>query len=183
MRVVTALAAAAFLLAACGKPQATTEGGDVDACNAQATRTWRIGDDLYRIDAAAHGATCAEAQATLSLRAPGGAPIYNGTFTTADMPLTFNPQAADSAALNDDLNLWIENQAPGATAAALPAWAANTDAPPGFKPAVTREVYEAARAASDPIFCFPDAQLSHACLAVNPGARTATLLGDRIQSP
>ncbi|MES1158882.1 MAG: hypothetical protein ABUL42_03205, partial [Terricaulis silvestris] len=109
--------------------------------------------------------------------------IYTGNFVTANMPLTFNPQAADSAALNDDLNLWIENQAPGATAAALPAWPANADAPPGFKPVVTRDLYEGARAASEPIFCFPDAQLSHACLAVNPEARTATLLGERVQSP
>ena len=170
--------AAALDLAACGQPKtAGDESGAADTCTAQATRTWRIGGEIYRLDATAHGATCAGAQATLVLRAPGGAVIYTASFATADIPLSFNPNAADSSALNDDINLWIENQAPGSTARALPAWPASADKPPQFRPSVTHDVYEAARASADPIYCFPDSGEGHACRAGNPPERTATRLG------
>ncbi|HVY87181.1 MAG TPA: hypothetical protein VG943_18760 [Caulobacterales bacterium] len=171
-------------LLACGQPQATAEKSATsaqaqDACVAQATRNWPIGGQTFRVDASAHGPSCSMAEATLIIRAPDGAVLFSKTYAISQISLSFNPNG-DQGTLNDDLNSWIENQAPGANASSLPAWPAGAEKPPQFQPAATRDVYEGARTAQRPLFCYPDDGESHACVAVDATAHSAVLLGSRL---
>ncbi|HWA01206.1 MAG TPA: hypothetical protein VG841_12920 [Caulobacterales bacterium] len=173
-----------LVLAGCGQqPQhartssaAASQRGD--ACTAFATRNWAIGQQTYRVDASAHGPTCGAAQVTLVLRAPDDGVLFSKTYRTSEITLSFNP-TADQSVLNDDLNLWIENQAPGADASALPEWPADAERPPHFQPAVARSAYERARAARQALYCYPDGGESNACVAVDTAAHAAALLGSR----
>ncbi|MEJ0059661.1 MAG: hypothetical protein WDM79_08885 [Terricaulis sp.] len=178
---------ALLALAACGQPASPTSepapaehaaapAAAGESCQAQATRTWNAGGAAYRVEASANGATCQAAQATLVLRAPDARVLYTASFPTAQIPLAFNPNG-DEATLNSDLNAWIDNVAPGATADALPAWPTGAQRPPGFTAQTPRATYENARATRQPIYCFPDGGESNACVAVDSAGGTAVLLG------
>jgi hypothetical protein len=177
------IALAALALAACSPPAQQSAEAPIEpaappvvaGCNAQAARDWSaVGSQYYVIEAEAHGATCADAVATMRIEAREGAVLFTHDYPIAQAPLAFNPNN-DETGLRSDLEGWIQNTAEQETADWLPAWPAGAAKPPGFQPAVTRAQYEAARGAQGPLFCFPDGGESNACIAM-AGDR-ATLLG------
>lgn len=176
MKSGLALLALAAALGGCSPKSSSHAHSAGGSCAAEATRSWQIGAEIYRIDASAHGASCPDARATMILRSPDSDVLFSADYATAQIPYSFNPHG-DQASLSDDLNLWIENQAPGSTASSLPEWAADAAKPLHFAPAVARDVYEKARRDDLPIFCFPDGAESDACVALDPDAHAAQLLG------
>lgn len=177
------LAVIAMALAACSPPAPATKTAEIpasstaqqDGCNAETSRDWSaVGSQYYVIEAQAHGATCAEAVATITIKAREGAVLFTRDYPTAQVPLAFNPNG-DQTGLRTDLEGWIANTAEPATADTLPAWPAGAARPPGFEPAVPRNRYEAARGAQGPLFCFPDGGESNACVAM--AGDSAVLLG------
>lgn len=181
------LAALAFALAACSQPAsepaAETEApvevaAATPACSVTAEpRELQFGGAPYRVEARAEGASCDQATASLRLIAPSGGAIFETAYPTNQVPLAFNPTGADQARLATELNAWTANVAQDPTANLLPAWPQGAERPPHFTPALSRDAYEAARAAQRPLYCFPDGGESNACLAIDTGAQTAALLG------
>ncbi|MBY0563187.1 MAG: hypothetical protein K2P58_03285 [Hyphomonadaceae bacterium] len=148
---------------------------DEPECTAQASRDWSaVGSQYYVIEAEARGGACAEALATVRIRSVQGAVLFTRDYRVSDVPLAFNPNN-DETGLRADLDAWTLNTADPPTTDMLPAWPARGERPPGFRPAVARSVYEAARGAQGPLFCFPDGAESTACVAM--AGDTATLLG------
>lgn len=180
------LALFALLLAACSPPQAretqtaqipNTPVAPVMGCSVEASRDWSaVGSQYYLIEAEAEGETCREATATLRIKTPQGAVLFERAYPTAQVPLAFSP-VSDRTGLQAELDAWLQNTADPQTADTLPPWPARAERPPGFQPAagVTRNVYENARGAQGPLFCYPDGGESNACIAMS-GDR-ATLLG------
>ncbi len=179
------LAILALALAACSPPaeQQTAEipspaPAPVSGCEAQASRDWSaVGSQYYLIEAQLAGATCADAIATLRIKArEGDAILFEQSYPIASVPLAFNPNN-DRAGLSNDLELWTQNTSETQTADSLPAWPAGAQRPPGFQPApgINRNRYEGARGAQGPLFCYPDGGESNACVAM--AGDTATLLG------
>ncbi len=179
------LAVLAILLSACSQqppsqraelPPATTAPPHA-SCSAQASHDWSaVGSQYYLIEAEAEGPTCAEAQATMRIKSRDGAVLFERTYATSAIPLAFSPNS-DQTTLRSEVEAWAENAAETPTADWLPAWPARAERPPFFQPAVSRNVYENARGAQGPLFCFPDGSESNACVAM-AGDR-ATLLGSR----
>jgi len=170
-------------LAACSPPAPATKTAEIpasstaqqDGCNAETSRDWSaVGSQYYVIEAQAHGATCVEAVATITIKAREGTVLFTRDYPTSQVPLAFNPND-DQTGLRTDLEGWIANTAEPATADTLPAWPAGAARPPGFEPAVPRNRYEAARGAQGPLFCFPDGGESNACVAM--AGDSAVLLG------
>lgn len=154
----------------------------IPECMATSVRDWRAGADTYRIEGRVMGANCVEAEATLTVSAPDGGQVYAHTYRITEIPLAFRPTAAEQSVRQTEVEAWTQNTAPAPrTANALPAWPAAADKPPHFAPApgVSREQYQAARTARRPIFCYPDGAESNACIALDPQAKTATLLGSQ----
>ena len=189
------LLAAPLLFAACSPPATTTTTTAAETtatmdgkstpqtpeCTATASRDWRVGGQVYRIEGHASGATCTAMNATITLSTPEGTQLFTQSYPTAQIPLAFAP-VGDATTRQTELTAWLANVAPApATANALPAWPTAAAKPLHFTPApgVTRETYQAARAARQPIFCYPDGGESNACLALDATAHTATLLGSR----
>lgn len=177
------IAAVAFALTACSPPAPDTKTAEIPAtpanvqtgCSAETARDWSaVGSQYYVIEAEAHGETCRDAVATLRIQSREGAILFTRDYPTAQVPLAFNPNA-DQTGLRAELDEWIVNTAEPATADTLPPWPNRTARPPGFTPAVPRNVYEAARGAQGPLFCFPDGGESNACVAL--AGNSATLLG------
>ncbi|MDX2277570.1 MAG: hypothetical protein NW206_19140 [Hyphomonadaceae bacterium] len=175
-------------LAACGQPAPpaadtsadVAESVAVPACVADApARTIAFAGQSYQIQAHAEGATCDEAIATLKIIAPNGATAFETAYPIAQVPLAFNATGSGVARLTTELESWTQNVAEQPTADSLPAWPDGADKPPNFTPALSREAYEAARTARQPIFCFPDGAESNACVAINTSAQAASLLGSR----
>jgi hypothetical protein len=179
------LALAVLALVACSPQADEAKGEDVAnttpapaaGCFAEASRDWSaVGSQYYVVEAEASGATCREAVATIRIKSQQGATLFEHAYPTAQVTLAFNPNG-DQTGLRNELEEWTANTAEPATADTLPAWPAGAAKPPGFQPAsgVTRNVYEGARGAQGPLFCFPDGGESNACVAM-AGDR-ATLLG------
>lgn len=178
------LAVVVLALAACSPPQPTqteTKTAEIPAapaqtgCNAESARDWSaVGSQYYVLEAEAHGATCAEAIAIIRIKSRDGAELFTRNYPTREVPLAFNPNG-DETGLRMELEAWLQNTADPGTADTLPAWPAGAQRPPGFQPAVARNVYEAARGAQGPVFCYPDGNESNACVAM-AGDR-ATFLG------
>jgi hypothetical protein len=144
-------------------------------CNATASRDWSaVGSQYYVIEAEAHGATCAEAVATIRIETTDGQVLFTHDYPTRDVSLAFNPNS-NQTGLRDEIDSWTQNTAATGSAAALPAWPSRAQRPPGFQPVVTRNVYEQARGNQSALFCYPDGGESNACVVV-AGTR-ATLLG------
>lgn len=180
---VTAIALA---LAACSPPQQaenTTQAPAEPAIAAPgcvvevAPRDLQLGGQTYKAEARAEGATCDEARAELRLRAPNNNVIFETAYPTNQVPLAFNATGSGEARLATELEMWTANPPDHPTADTLPAWPAGAEKPPHFTATVAREAYEAARTARRPLFCFADGNESNACVAVDTGAQTATLLG------
>jgi len=177
--------ALALALAACAPPAQSTVDASATAaeplaqagCSAQTSHDWSaVGSQYYIVEAEAAGRSCAEATATIRIRARSGETLFEQSYATTTVPLAFNPNA-DQTTFRADLEAWIENAALTPTADWLPAWPAGAQRPPGFAPAVgvSRGRYEAARGAQGPLFCYPDGGESNACVAL--AGETATLLG------
>lgn len=175
----------ALALAACGQQNTNTdvaEAPPADAARSTAgcmvtfARDWTIGGQAYRIETSAEGSDCAQATATIALRAPNNEVIFSAQHPTQEVSLAFSP-GADQSRLQTEIEGWSANVANGPTAADLPPWPAGEQRPPAFQPVVTREQYEAARAASRPVFAYPDGGESNAYVAVDPSTQSALLLG------
>lgn len=184
------VSAIVLALAACSPPAQTTEStttiaetttAAVPACVADAPpRTLSFGGQNYQIQAHAEGDTCDGAVATLKIVAPNGNVAFETAYPIAQVPLAFNATGSGVARLTTELEGWTQNVAEGAgTADTLPAWPSGAEKPPHFTPALSREAYEAARTAKQPLFCFPDGNESNACVAIDTGAQSAALLGSR----
>lgn len=179
------LAVLVLVLAACSPPQQeqtaqipTEPPPPVAGCDAQASRDWSaIGSQYYLIEAQLAGPTCAEAVATIRIKArEGDAVLFEQSYPIANVPLAFNPNN-DRTGMSDDLDMWTQNTSETQTADSLPAWPSGAQKPPGFQPAagINRNRYESARGAQGPLFCYPDGAESNACVAM--AGDTATLLG------
>lgn len=144
-------------------------------CDANASRDWSaVGSQYYVIEAEAHGATCAEAVATIRIETTEGQTIFTHDYPTRDVPLAFNPNS-DQTGLRAEIDGWTQNVSETGAASSLPAWPAGAQKPPGFQPVVARNVYESARGNQSAMFCYPDGGESNACVAVS--GTSATLLG------
>ncbi|MBX3430088.1 MAG: hypothetical protein KF779_10965 [Hyphomonadaceae bacterium] len=156
-------------------PAASTPGRL--GCDANASRDWSaVGSQYYIIETEAHGATCGEAIATIRIKSTEGQVLFTHDYPTRDVALAFNPNSAQTG-LREEIDSWAQNASETGSAAELPAWPAGAHAPPGFQPAVTRNVYEQARGNQSALFCYPDGVESNACVAV--AGTHATLLGSK----
>lgn len=152
-----------------------TSATERSGCNANASRDWSaVGSQYYVIEAEAHGATCAEAVATIRIKTTEGQTIFTHDYPTREVSLAFNPNS-DQTGLRAEVEEWVQNTSETGTAAELPAWPSGAQEPPGFQPVVARNVYENARGNQSALFCYPDGGESNACVSV--AGATATLLG------
>jgi hypothetical protein len=178
---------AACALAACSPAPQETKVEDVSAnapigatpagCFAESSRDWSAaGSQYYVIEAEATGANCGETNATIRITDSGGAVLFERSYDTAMVPLAFSPNP-DQTGLRTELDAWTQNTAETPTADWLPVWPAGAARPANFQPAqgVSRNVYEGARGAQGPLFCYPDGGESNACVAL--AGERATLLG------
>jgi hypothetical protein len=170
---------------ACSPPEAPATSTEIPAastsarsgCDANASRDWSaVGSQYYIIEAEAHGATCAEAVATIRIKSIEGQVLFTRDYPTREAPLAFNPNS-DQTGLREEIDAWTQNASETGAADELPAWPAGAERPPNFQPVVARNVYEQARGNQSALFCFPDGGESNACVAV--AGTTATLLGSR----
>ena len=146
-------------------------------CDANSSRDWSaVGSQYYIVEAEAHGATCAEATATIRIKSTEGEVLFTHDYPTRDVSLAFNPNS-DQTGLREEIESWTQNVSDTGAANELPAWPAGASAPPGFQPVVARNVYEQARGNQSALFCYPDGGESNACVAV--AGTTATLLGSK----
>lgn len=146
-------------------------------CDANASRDWSaVGSQYYVIEAEAHGATCGEAVATIRIKSTEGQVLFTHDYPTRDVSLAFNPNS-EQTGLRDEIEAWTQNVSETGSAGELPAWPAGAARPPGFQPAVARNIYEQARGNQSALFCYPDGGESNACVAV--AGTTATLLGSK----
>ena len=184
MRVGVSLLALSLM--ACTPPASETPAttaevpvaGSVRAgCNANASRDWSaVGSQYYIVEAEAHGVTCGEAVATIRIKSTEGQVLFTHDYPVSAVPLAFRPNN-DQTGLRDEIESWTQNQSETGSAGELPAWPAGAQRPPGFEPAVARNVYENARGNQSALFCYPDGGESNACVAV--AGTTATLLGSK----
>jgi hypothetical protein len=172
------VASAALSLAACS--QASVPDSEAVAlpletrCAGEASHDWSaVGSQYYMIEAELSGEPCETADATIRIVTPEGRVLFEQAYPLSRLQPAFN--VYDSAALTSDLELWAANGAEVETVDWLPPWPASAPAPPNFEPAVGRNIYESARGAQGPLFCFADSAESQACIAL-AGDR-ATLLG------
>ncbi len=176
---LAAVLASAFLtLAACGP----VNSGESEAaalpletrCAGEVSHDWSaVGSQYYMIEAELSGEACETAEATIRIVSPEGRVLFQDAYPLSQLQPAFN--IYDSAALTSDLETWSANGAEVETVDWLPPWPAGAPTPPHFEPAVSRGVYESARGAQGPLFCFADGDGSQACIAL-AGDR-ATLLG------
>ena len=146
-------------------------------CDANATRDWSaVGSQYYIVEAEAHGATCPEAVATIRIKSTEGQVLFTHDYPIRDVSLAFRPNN-DQTGLRDEIDSWTQNVSETGSAGELPAWPSGAARPPGFQPAVARNVYEQARGNQSALFCYPDGSESNACVAVS--GTTATLLGSK----
>jgi len=156
---IAATLTAAFVCLACTPPSTKTpalaEAGA--GCAAQAARTWDAGGKAYAVAIATSGATCAEATALLTVKAPDGVVIHEETLPAAQ---TFGMRdAATPADMTTALQETLSSGDGMNTTAALPEWAEGVDAPGDEfpfipEPGVDRAAYSALRAAKAPMLCY-----------------------------
>ncbi len=173
-------------LMACSPPASETPtttaevpvaGTALVGCDANASRDWSaVGSQYYVIEAEAHGATCSEAVASIRIKSTEGEVLFTHEYPTRDVTLAFNPNS-EQTGLREEIEAWTQNVSETGSAGELPPWPVGADAPPGFQPAVARNVYERARGNQSALFCYPDGGESNACVAV--AGTTATLLGSK----
>jgi hypothetical protein len=174
----TVLIASLAVLAACTQETAQPAGETPTAdaannCPAQASAPW----DAFTIEAAASGADCVEAQATLTIRDANGAVVHTATYEAAQVMVLAGAQSP--ADMERMLREWVSP--PGAakdSTGDLPVWGANADQPASgefpFYPeeGVDRASYEALRRGDAPMFCYVQGMESEACLVAQNGAVT-----------
>lgn len=169
-----AAAGLAALLAACAP--AEEAGRAADGCALRAASTWNAGADAsLSVEATTSGPDCARAAATLAIRDAAGAVLFASAHPASQV-MTL-AQAHDAAAMQAALEEWVSAANPQlAGAAALPAWAADADAPTEgefpFYPAedVDREAYAELRRRDLPMFCYVQGMESLNCLTLEGGA-------------
>lgn len=152
-------------------PAAVQQAG----CRATTSHDWSaVGGQYYVVEAELGGETCADATATIRIKATTGEVLFQHAYPVAQVSLAFAPNS-DQTARRNELEEWAQNAADTPTANALPAWPSGAARPPNFRPVVNRGTYEGARGTEGPIFCFPDGGESNACVFMN--GPHATLLG------
>jgi hypothetical protein len=179
MMVAAAFVASAVLCLPACSPASAPESGAValpldTRCAGEVSRDWSaVGSQYYMIEAELSGGACEDADATLRIRSPEGAVLFEQAYPLARLQPAFN--VYDPASLTSDLEAWSANGAEIQTVDWLPPWPAGAPSPPNFEPAVSRSAYEAARGAQGPLFCFADAADSLSCVAL--AGERAILLG------
>jgi hypothetical protein len=171
----TLMIIAALALGACteqiGKDAAQAE--ETNGCPAEANATW----ETLRIDASAHGADCATAQADISIRNAEGESLWSEIYPAEQVMVLAGAESVED--MQRRLNEWISP--PGAarnSTGDLPVWEANAPHPvsgefPFYaEEGVDRERYEALRGADTPMFCYVQGMESEACLAMENGRFT-----------
>ena len=173
--VVSALA-----LAACGArddaPAPIAEAANL--CPASTSSTWAAGAGaVFSIDAAATGADCAQATATIAIHAPGGAVVWSQSYPAAHVMTLVGASSPED--MQRRLGEWI---VPGGAAADstgdLAEWNAQDDSPMNgefpFYPeeGIDRAAYAALRARDAPMYCYVQGMESLICLAWDNGALT-----------
>lgn len=183
-----ALVAAIACLAACSPkapapaPQAPAAA---QACSAEAGIDWApVAGPAYHIAAAASGATCKTATATLTITAPDGKTAYSGTHQIEPMVTTVFADADTPQALAAALQHWIDPTTGSASSTAkLPDWPRGANGPVAgefpFYPqeGMTRDAWLRLRAQDRPLFCFVQGSESEACLMLDPEHATLTPIG------
>jgi hypothetical protein len=169
--IMSLLLAAACTPAAQPAPAIQKQAGeaaadsDANNCPAGATSTWQG----FAIEATSSGLSCAQAQATLTIRNIDGAVGHSETFEAQHI---MTLAGADSTAdMERRLREWITP--PGAamdSTGDLPPWKAGAEHPGGgedsaFYPERGRDraAYETLRRADAPMFCFVQGMESQAC--------------------
>jgi len=168
---------AALALAACtpagDAPENAPGVAEADGCAVTASRSWRD----YQITASTQGADCAEAEATIVFVSATGAEAWIQTYPVAQVMVLAGSESPDN--LQQRLTEWISP--PGGapdTAGDLPEWPVGAQMPmSGEFPfyvdeGVTRQSYEAARAANAPMFCYVQGMESSRGVLAGPGGIT-----------
>lgn len=160
-------------LAACAPPT-TNAGLAQNGCAASARSTWIAAErNSYTAEAFTSGPTCAQAVATIVVRAAEGTALMSQAAPVAHL-FGLN-EAKDAAGMNGKLAEWLDQKSsPFATADKLPAWPEGAEAPNAgefpFHPDVDRDFYEQLRAETAPMFCYVQGMESQACYALREGA-------------
>lgn len=154
--------ALAIVLAACAPPR--QEAGSPpeapppapNGCAAEAVRDWAAGDATFKVAIGTSGATCADAEAALTVTDAAGVVIHRETLRAAE---TFGLRdAADPTAMKVALQGALDAGADMNDTATLPAWPADAEAPGGEFPfyveSLDRAAYEALRKAKTPMLCY-----------------------------
>ncbi|HVY84636.1 MAG TPA: hypothetical protein VG943_05860 [Caulobacterales bacterium] len=175
MRGITVAVLAAAGLAACS-PAAEKQRAPAEAangCAAHVATAWRTAGGGFAVSATTAGVDCAHATATLSMRDGESKEVYTAAASTADI-MTLAP-AHDVDAMQTALAEWIDPAQDVGSTKDLPAWGAGAENPLKgefpFYPEenVTRDAYEALRAANAPMFCYVQGMESQACIAWTDG--------------
>lgn len=176
MRVLIA-AASVLALVACGQQAAEQKAAEApvvaeNGCPATASGTWQS----LQVEAAANGATCADAQVTLTIR-NGEQTLWTDVHIASQVMVLAGAESVED--LQRRLNEWVSP--PGASRNStgdLPVWVANAPQPISgefpFYPeeGVTRATYESIRGRDAPMFCYVQGMESEACVALENGQIT-----------
>lgn len=169
------LVAMAGWLAACAPPAADVAEVEQNNCAAQASAVWTggAGQD-FLIEATASGASCAQAQGTLTIRDPAGAIVHLAIVDAADVQALAGAESVDD--MGRRLGEWITPAGASMDSVGdLAAWQPGASEPSfaevSFHPAprVTRDIYEALRAGDGPMYCYEQNRESGVCLTLWDG--------------
>jgi hypothetical protein len=172
MRVFIFAAFAVFAVAC--SPAAEEVDVMSEGCDARGVSQWAVGEDTFFVEATTNGPDCARAVATIVVRNASGEALYTESHVASEV-MTLHG-AGDPSAMQAALGEWVDgSNQPFANTGALPAWAANAEAPSNgefpFYPTEghTRETWAALRAHADPIFCYVQGMESMACIIYGDG--------------
>ena len=174
MRQVLLALASAFALSACGQNTGTTEPpaqtAAAEGCSITVSTPWRpLSGVEFNTTATTTGATCASAEATITISYGANQELYRETYPTAQVMLL--APAHDEAAMRAALADWLsQDHNQMNRTSTLPDWPAGADAPTAsefpfyVEEGVTRDQYVAWRNADVPMFCYVQGMESLACL-------------------
>ncbi len=159
-------------------------GTDMPACMAfVAPREVLRGAANFSVEAAAFGQDCATATIALVLRDADGAPIY--TFSGSANQLLGFELTTDASLMAQTLSDFVGETSEGwmTLTSELPEWKTGAeypvqgDFPFYIEGDLTRDQYEALRAAARPMYCHVQGIESLACLELDPTAPFANKIG------
>jgi hypothetical protein len=171
------IAASALALVACNPQTAEppAEPAVVAAdnnCLATASGAWQS----MQIEAVATGATCAEAEVTLTIR-NGSETAWSDVHTASQVMVLAGAESVED--MQRRLNEWVNPPGAGRDSTGdLPVWTAGAAQPmsgefPFYaEEGMTRAAYETLRGRDAPMFCFVQGMESEACLTLENGRVT-----------